>query len=168
MNSTRRIAVTAGALFVVATGSAITAPIVFPVGAEADYLTEVASHPNQLGMAAFLYLVAAGTSVGIAVALYPILHRQHPAAALGSVVFRTIEAVMYTIGVVCLLSVLPLAQQLATAPATDAGTILALATTLLSVHDQSALTGVFAFCVGSLMYSIAFYRSRLKIGRAHV
>ena len=54
-----------------------------------------------------LYLIAAGSSVGIAIALYPLLRRINPALALGSVVFRTIEGVFYTAAVVSLLS-LPL------------------------------------------------------------
>jgi hypothetical protein len=61
--------------------------------------------------AALLYLIAAGTSGGVAIALYPVLKKVNAALALGSVVFRTIEAVFYTVAVVGLLSILPLLRK---------------------------------------------------------
>jgi Domain of unknown function (DUF4386) len=161
VNSTRRISITAGALFIVATIAAVAAAALLPALTGTDYLTGVANHPNQMAAAGLLYLLAAGTSVGIAIALYPLLKEFNAALALGSVVFRTIEAVMYTAGVVSLLSVLTLGQQLATAPAADHGPIRAMADSLLSVRDHSSLVAVFAFSVGALMYYVVFYRSRL-------
>ncbi len=126
-----------------------------------DYLTRVANHHNRLAAAAFLYLIAAVTSVGIAIALYPLLTKINAALAIGSVVFRTIEAVFYTAAVVSLLSILTLGQQLATAPADNRAPIHAIADSLRSVRDHSTLAGVFAFCLGALMYYTLFYRSRL-------
>ncbi len=77
--------------------------------------------------------------------------------------FRTIEAVMYTAGVVSLLSVLTLGQRLATAPATDRAPIQggAMADSLLAVRDHASVVAVSAFSVGALMYYAVFYRSRL-------
>ncbi len=75
MDSTRRIAITTGALFILATITAVTAAALLPALSGTDYLTGVANHPTQLAAAALLYLVAAGASVGIAVALYPLLRR---------------------------------------------------------------------------------------------
>jgi hypothetical protein len=98
---------------------------------------------------------------GIAVALYPLLKKINTALALGSVVFRTIEAVFYTAAVVSLLSVLTLGQQLATAPADNRAPIHPIADTLLGMRDHSTLAGVFAFSLGALMYYTLFYRSRL-------
>jgi Domain of unknown function (DUF4386) len=161
VNSTRRTAIAAGALFIVATIAALAAAAVEPALTGTDYLTGVANHPNRLAAAALLYLIAAGTSVGIAIALYPLLKKVNAGVALGSVVFRTIEAVFYTVAVVSLLSILHLGQQLATAPDDSRAPIHAIADSLLSMRDHSALAGVFAFCVGALMYYTLFYRSRL-------
>ena len=104
--------------------------------------------------------MAAGTSATIAVALYPVLRGRHPASALGAVVFRTIEAVMYAIGVVSLLAIGALAPSLESTPASTAATIQVAADSLLSVRDSASLVGVFAFCVGSLLYSLAFFETR--------
>lgn len=161
MNSTRRAAIATGALFIVATIAALAAAAVEPALTGTDYLTGVANHPHRLAAAALLYLIAAGTGVGIATALYPLLKKVNAGLALGSVVFRTIEAVFYTVAVVSLLSILPLGQQLVTAPAESRAPIHAIADSLLSMRDHSTLAGVFAFCVGALMYYALFYRSRL-------
>lgn len=161
MNSARRTSVATGSLFIIATVAAIAAGALVPSLSGADYLTAVAHHPHRLAAAAFFYLIAAGTSVGIAIALYPVLSKINTALALGSVVFRTIEAVFYTAAVVSLLPLLPLGRRLATAPAEEVAPIHAIADSLLSVRDQCSLAGVLAFCAGALMYYSLFYRSRL-------
>jgi hypothetical protein len=161
VNSTRRISIATGALFIVATIAALAASALEPAITGTDYLTRVANHHNRLAAAAFLYLIAAVTSVGIAIALYPLLTKINAALAIGSVVFRTIEAVFYTAAVVSLLSILTLGQQLATAPADNRAPIHAIADSLRSVRDHSTLAGVFAFCLGALMYYTLFYRSRI-------
>lgn len=161
MNSTRRISIATGTLFILATIAVLAATALEPALTGTDYLTEVLNHPNRLAAAALLHLIAAGTSVGIAIALYPLLSKIDAALALGSVVFRTIEAVFYSAAVVSLLSILPLGQQFATAPADHRAPIQAVADALLSLRDHSTLAGVFALTLGSLMYYILFYRSRL-------
>jgi hypothetical protein len=161
VTSARRISITTGSLFIVATIAAVAAPEVAPALTGSDYLTEVAHHPHRLAAAALLYLIAAGTSAGIAIALYPLLKRINTALALGSVVFRTIEAVFYTAAVVSLMSVLPLSRQLTTAPTDNSASIHIIADTLLNARDQSTLAGVLAFSTSALMYYSVFYRSRL-------
>jgi len=161
MISTRRTSITTGALFIVATIAALAAASVVPSLTGTDYLTTVADQPNRLAAAALLYLIAAGSSVGIAIAFYPMLKQINTALALGSVVFRTIEAVFYTAAVVSLLSIPPLGSQLATAQADNRAAIQAFADVLLGMREHSTLVGVFAFTLGALMYYTLFYRARL-------
>jgi hypothetical protein len=161
VNSTRRTSITAGTLFILATGTVLTADALSPALTGADYLTDLADHPHHVAAAALFYLIAAGGSVGIAIALYPVLKGFNAALALGSVVFRAIEAIFYTAGVVSLLSILSLGQALAAAPATDLAAYTALGDSLVAAREHAALAGVFAFCVGALMYYVVFYRSRL-------
>jgi hypothetical protein len=161
VNSTRRISIATGSLFIVATVAVVAADALLPSLTRPDYLTGVAGHANRMAASALIYLVAAGTSVGIAVALYPLLKKTNAALALGAVVFRTIEAAFYTAAVVSLLSITTLGEQLATAPAAHRPSIQVLADYALSVRDHSTLAGVCAFSVGSFMYSVVFYRARL-------
>jgi len=161
MNPTRGNSIAAGVLFILGTTTALAAAALLPALTARAYLMGVAGHPSQMAAAALVYLISAGTSVGIAIALYPVLKAVGPALALGSVVFRTIEAVMYTVVVVSLLSIWTLSQQLATAPAADLAPIHVLADSLLSVRDHANLAAVFAYGTGALMYYTLLYRSRL-------
>jgi hypothetical protein len=161
VNSTRRTSITTGTLLIIATIAALAASVLEPALTGTDFLQDVADHPNRLAAAALLNLIAAGTSVGIAIALYPILKRINAALALGSVVFRTVEAVFYTAAVVSLLSILPLGQQLTTAAPDQHAPIHAIAGSLLSMRDHSTLAGVFAFNLGAVMYYALFYREQL-------
>jgi Domain of unknown function (DUF4386) len=161
VNSTRRVSVTAGALFIVATAASLTAAAVSPGLTGANYLAGVADHSHRMAAAAFLYLIAAGGSVGIAIALYPVLKVFDDVLALGAVVFRAIEAVFYTVGVVSLLSLVTVGQGFRTARSTDRASYQLVGDTLLAAREHAAVAGVFAFGVGALMSYLVFYRSRL-------
>jgi hypothetical protein len=159
--STRRTSTATGVVLVLATIAALGAAALDPTLTGTGYLTAVANHPNRLAVSALLYLVAAGTSVGIAIALYPLLRKLNAGLALGAVVFRAIEAVLYTTAVVSLLSLMPLAQHFAAGPGDSLAPIQAIADSLLSIRDHATLAAVFAFNVGALSYYALFYRSRL-------
>ena len=110
---------------------------------------------------ALLHLIAYLASAGIAVVMYPVLSKWHAGLALGAVVFRALEAALYMVGLVCLLALLPLGRQLATALAADRAALQAAGAALLSLHNRAALLGVFAFCVGAFMYYTLLFQSRL-------
>src|SRR4051812_21798744 len=145
MNSTRRISIATGSLFIVATVAVVAADALLPSLTRPDYLTGVAGHANRMAASALIYLVAAGTSVGIAVALYPLLKKANAALALGAVVFRTIEAAFYTAAVVSLLSITTLGRQFTAAPGAQRPALQALAGNVLGVGDHPPLPGGFPF-----------------------
>ena len=161
MNSTRKIAVAAGVVFIIATVAALLARAVVPDPTSADYLTSYSANANRVAAGVLLYLIGHFACAGIAVVMYPVLKKWNAVLALGSVIFRTIETVFYTVGVVCLLSLLTLGQQFTSAVATDRTSLQAIGDLLLSIHQQAALAGVFAFCLGALMYYTLFFQSRL-------
>jgi len=157
----RRIAFTAGLLFILATLAAIGAAALVPDLSHSDYLLNVADHDVRLAVAALLYLIAAGTSAGISIALYPLVRTVGAVTALGSVVARSIEATLYSVAVVCLLGLAPLAQDYAGAAVETRGPLQAMADTVLSLRDNASLAGVVAFVVGATMYYVLLYRSQL-------
>jgi hypothetical protein len=110
---------------------------------------------------ALLEFLAAGASAGIAISLYPVLKKWNGALALGSVVFRTIEAVMYIASLVSLLSLSMLSQELVGAGSTERASFQAIGDSFLNVREEAGLVGVLAFSVGALLYYYLFYRSRL-------
>jgi len=161
MNTTRKIAIITGVIFIIATVAALLAAGVDPILAGTDYLSKVSAHASQVAADAFLYLIAAFTSVGIAIALYPVLKERNAGLAIGSVVFRTVEAVFYMVAVVSLLSVLTLSQQLSSAGAADGTSLQAIGAVLLSLREHASLAAVFAFSLGACMYYTVFFQSRL-------
>lgn len=161
MNSTRKTAVAAGVVFIIATVAALLARALVPDLTGADYLTSFSTHANRVAAGVLLYLIGHFACAGIAVVLYPVLKKWNVVLALGSVIFRAIETVFYTAGVVCLMSLSTLGQQFASAVAADRTSLQAIGDLLLSIHQQAALAGVFAFCLGALMYYTLFFQSRL-------
>jgi len=148
-------------IFIVATVAAIVAAALLPGLTGTGYLVRLAAQPNRVDAAAFLYLIAAFTSVGIPIAMYTVMRGSNAILALGSVAFRTLEAAFYMVAVVSLLSLQTLSQQFATAGAAERTTLQAIGNSLVSVRDHASLLGVFAFCVGAFMYYYLFFQSRL-------
>ena len=158
---TRRIAVVAGGLFILATASSLVAATFVPALTGADYLAGVSLQANGMGVAALLYVAAAFGSVGIAISLYPVLRRFGTGIALGSVVFRSLEAAFYMVSVVCLLSLPQVGRQFATAAGGDRAMLLAVGDTLVGIRDHASLVAVLAFCLGAFLYYTLFFRARL-------
>jgi Domain of unknown function (DUF4386) len=161
MNSTRKIAVITGVIFIIATVLPILASSLVPDLTGADYLTQFSAHTNQVAAGVLLILIGYFACAGIAVVMYPVLKKWNAGLALGSVVFRTIETVFYLVGLMCLLTLPKLGQQFTTAVAAERTSLQAIGNLLVSVRDNAALVAVFAFCLGAFMYYYLFFQSRL-------
>lgn len=162
MNSTRKTAVMTGVLFIIATltGPILATPLI-PNLTGTDSLIQLSAHTNQVATGVLLSIIAYFACVGIAIALYPVLKERNEGMAIGSVIFRALEAVFYLIGVMSLLSVLTLDQRVGTVVSGGRTSLQAIVNLLVSVHDQAGLVAVFAFCVGAFMYYYVFFQSRL-------
>jgi hypothetical protein len=162
MNTYRTAAVAAGTLFIIATVTSILGTgLSRPLLSDPNRLTMVSANPTQVIGGALLELIAAGACAGIAISLYPVLNKWSTGVALGSVVFRSIEAVMYAVAAASLLSLLALSGQFTTAEAADRGSLQAIGASLVAVREQTTLVGVLAFSLGALLYYWVFYRSAL-------
>ncbi len=161
-SSFRRSALVAGLLFIVAdiatfAGDALLGPLSRP-----DYLSQMHAGAGLVAAGVLAKLVSALASAGIAVAMYQVLRRAGAGMALGSVVFRTLETAFYLVGVMSVLALLRLSGQFAIAGAAERASLQAIGAALLGIRTYAAaLLGVFAFCVGSLLYNLLFFRARL-------
>jgi hypothetical protein len=162
MSTYRKSAIIAGIVFIIATAASVLSNGFTGSFQDApDYLIRISANDNQAMIGVLLLLVAAFGSAGIAIAMYPVMKESNAGLALGSVVFRALEAVFYMVGIVSLLSLLTLGQQFTTPGAADRATLQAIGNTLVGVHEHAALVAVFAFCLGASMYYILFFQSRL-------
>jgi hypothetical protein len=99
-----------------------------------------------------LYVVAAFTSVGILIALYPVVRVENSALAIGAVVFRAIEAVFYMVAVLCLLSLVVVGQKIVNVASDQQTAMRVVGGIFLNLLERAALLGVVSFCVGSFLY----------------
>jgi len=98
----------------------------------------------ELGALFEILTLVAG--IGFAVTLYPVLKRQSESLALGYVTVRVVESGLIAAGIVSLLAVLTLRQDLA-AGGTDTASLVLTGRSLVAVHDATFLLGP-AFCAG--------------------
>jgi len=159
MTSLRKTALVAGALYLVTFIAGIP-PVLFllgPVLDNPDYIIS-AGADTQVVLGGFLDIVNAVACIGTAVVLFPVVKRQNEAAALGFVTARVMEAAIILIGVISLLSVVTLRQNLAGTAGADEASLVTTGNALVTVRDWADILGpglipaVSALLLGSLMY----------------
>ncbi len=161
-SSARTTALIAGLLFVLADIATFAGNALLPDLSGADYLVQYSAHAGLVSAGVLAKIVSALAGAGIAVAMYRVMKRASVGLALGSVVFRTVEAAFYLVGAMSLLAILTLSQRFATAGFAERAVLQAVSDSFVGLRGYAApLLGVFAFCVGSFLYNLLFFRSRL-------
>ena len=159
MNTERKIAIVTGALFIIATTASIAGSNVTKSVLDASELAEIPANGNPIMVGALLSFVAAATSAGIAIALYPVLRKYYEGLALGAVGFRLIEAVFYIVALICPVLLFTLSQ---IANAEGQAAFQTVRHALFTLHDLAGFVfGVFAFCIGALCYYFIFFQTKL-------
>ena len=120
---------------------------------------EVTGADTSVRLGAFLEVIIAIAIIGTAVTLFPIVKRQNEGFALGYVAARVLESIVIVVGIISLLSVVTLRQDLAGAAGADAALLVTAGKSLVAVHDWTFLLGpglmpgVNGVLVGYLMYT---------------
>jgi hypothetical protein len=97
----------------------------------------------SLGALFEIFTLVAG--IGMAVTLFPVLKRQSEGLALGYVTVRVVESCLIAVGIVSLLAVVALRQDLAGGAGTDSASLILTGRSLVAIHDATFLLGP-AFC----------------------
>jgi hypothetical protein len=156
MDSLRKTALVAGALYLITFATSIPARVLFGPVKDPNYILGSGVADTQVLFAGFLDVMLALACIGTAVALYPVVKRQNEGVALGFVGSRTLEAAIIVTGVIALLSVVTLRQAGAGADALVAGQAL------VAVYNWAFLFGPgFMACVNALLLGSLLYRSGL-------
>jgi hypothetical protein len=162
VTSTRKIAIAAGVFYLVTHVTSIGALALYgPVLNNPDYI--VGSGPDtRVLLGAVFEVILALAIVGTAVTLFPVVKRQNESIALGYVGLRTLEAAIIAVGIVSLLGVVTLRQQLAGAAGTDAASLVTVGKALVAVHDWTFLLGPnFVLGTNTVLLAYLMYRSGL-------
>lgn len=160
--SMRRHALVAGLFYLITFISIPTLALYSALKADPAWILGVGGASDVL-VGTVLELIVALACIGTAVALFPVVRRQDEGLALGFVTTRVVEAAMILTGIVSLLSLVTLRQDMGPAAAT------AGATSLVTTGASLTATYNWAFAVGqglmpglnALLLGAVLYRSRL-------
>ena len=158
MDSTRKTALVAGALYLITFVSIPTLALYSRVLNDRDYIVSLGGDTG-VRWGALLELVVALACIGTAVALFPVARRYNEGLALGFVTARVFEAGLIVVGIVSLLSIATLRQDLGAAAGAGAASLAITGRSLVALHNwtfvlgQTLMPGVNALLLGSLLYS---------------
>ncbi len=162
INADRKTAIIVGVLFIIATvflfiGEAFYAPYI----GSPNYLDD--AYPNRtlatIGMLLEFTCVLAIPLIPIF--LFPILRKYNETLALGYVVFRLFEAVLFILIEINKLSLINVSQQYLNSGVTDATYFQNTGTFIQSWNDWTFTFYLVLFTVGGLMLYSVLYSSRL-------
>jgi hypothetical protein len=124
------------------------------VGAGAD---------TRVAFGALFEIILVISNIATAIVLFPILKRQNETVSLGYVASRIVESTIIAVGIISVLSVVTLRQDLAGVAGTDSGSLEIAGRSLVAIHDSTFLLGP-AFCAGfgnGLLLGYLMYTSGL-------
>ena len=159
---TRGYALAAGIAYLVTFAASIPAlPMLAPLLDDPAGYALTGGADTQVAVGALLDTINAIACIATAVAVFPVVKRQNESLALGFVASRLMEAAIIMVGVISLMSVITLHQDVAGTAGTDA----AISTTgqaLVAVRDWTFLFGP-DVCAGmnALLFGTLLFRSRL-------
>ncbi len=161
MTSLRKTALVAGVLYLITFVAIGTLAFYGPVLTDASYILS-SDGDTGLGLGILLEVIVALAGIGTAVTLFPVVKRQNEAFALGFVTSRVVEATMIFTGVVSLLSLMTLHQDLGAAAEADAGSRLTAGASLVATYNAAFLLGQTLMpAMNAVLLGYLMYRSRL-------
>ena len=151
----------AGIFYLVTFAASIPALILIgPVLHDHNYILG-AGQDTRVLWGCLLDFVNALAGIGSAVALFPVVKRYKESLALGFVTSRTVEAAVIMIGVVSLLAVVTLRQDLAGAQGTDSAALATVGRALVEVRNWTFLFGPGTMpAISAVLLGTLLYRSR--------
>lgn len=159
---TRKTARIAGWLFIVTfiAGIPPALSLYLPVLDDARYVLGGGAD-TRIALGAFLEMILIVANIGTAVVLFPVLKRQSEGLALGYVTARLVECAFIAVGILSLLAVVTLRQDVGSAA--DADSLVTVGRSLVAIHDWTFLLGP-GWVVGvgnGLILGYLMYRSGL-------
>lgn len=162
MHPRRRISLTAGVLYLLTFVSIPTLALYAAVKADPGAFVLGAGSSTAVQLGALSEVVVGLAGIGTAIVLYPVAKRISQTAALGFVAARVVECCLIFVGVVSLLSILTLRNDVAGSPGTDPATLATLGQGLVATYNWTFLLSQSLMPVAcDLFLGYVLYRSRL-------
>jgi hypothetical protein len=163
--SPRKTAIAAGVLYLITHVTSVGAVILYaPMLSNVNYIAGSGPDTRVL-VGAFLEVILTFAIVGTAVALYPVVKRWDEGVAFGYVGLRTLEAGIIAVGVISLLAVVTLRQDLvgtSGTAGTDTTSLVTAGRALVALHNRTFLVGPsFTSGTDTVLMAYLMFRSRL-------
>jgi hypothetical protein len=162
MDSYRKTAVIVGALFIIATVTAILTIGVLGSTLETPVdFNKISENETEIVISVILWLILAGSVMGIGFMMYPILKKRDEGLALGYVGFRLTEAILIIVAAVSLISLFTLSQEYVSGTL-DVSYYQPLSSILLALQDWSFEIGTLIFLgLGGLALNYLLYELKI-------
>jgi len=162
MQTSRKIAVLVGVLFIIATGAAVVQfPLISATNAP-DYLVQITADNSLMVTALLCELLMIAAVVAIPVVIYPVLKQHCQHLARGYLVARIFEAIPLAISAAGFLLLFVLSREYVAAGAPDAPHFETLGALFRAEWDLWMLIGgQLVFCLTALILNVGLYRARL-------
>ncbi|MFD2611447.1 DUF4386 domain-containing protein [Paenibacillus gansuensis] len=164
MSSSKTSANIVGVLFILAAVTSMIAAFIFykPILNDPDYLIQGSKHANQVILGALMELLLVVSAVGTATTMFPLLRKYNETIALWHLCFRFLEAIIITVGIISVLSLVTLSREFVAAGAADPASFQVSGTVLKAIHDWTFMLGpLFMLGINTMMYSYIFFKSKL-------
>ncbi len=137
----RKTARIAGIWFALTFVASIPAlPLYAPLLNHTDYILGGGAD-TRVAFGAVLEVILAIANIATAVVLYPIVKRQSQSISLGYVASRTVESMIIIVGLISVLSLITLRQDVGGAGASDPASLVIAGRSLVAVHDWTFILG---------------------------
>jgi len=161
MTPLRKTALVAGMFYLITFISIPTLILYGNLKTDRNFITSAGSS-NAVLWGALLEVIVALAGIGTAVTLFPVVKRQNEAMALGFVAVRTLEAAMIFTGVLSLLSLVHLREDLGAAAGTDPAALITTGASLVATYNGTFLLGQTLMpCLSAILLGTLMYRSGL-------
>ncbi len=163
MDLHRRTSLIAGIFFAFTFIFSIPALLFYdPLLNHVDYIVG-AGADTRVAFGALFEIIVVISNIATAVVLFPILKRQNETVSLGYVASRIVESTIIAVGIISVIAVVTLRQDLAGVAGTDSASLEIAGRSLVAIHDATFLLGP-AFCAGfgtGLLLGYLMYTSGL-------
>lgn len=135
--------------------------LIQPLVNASEPLAEISDNTTQLTLAALLMAINSGAVVGIGLLLYPIIKQHSETIALAYIGTRIFEGTLMSVGIISVLSLVPLSQEYVQASGAEASALQAVGELAVQGNFFAYSIAMIGLAVGSMPLCYLLYRTRL-------
>ena len=162
MNKERKIAIIVGVLFLIAlVFNIIAMPIYQPILSAEDFLTTAYPQNYKIVVGMLLDFICIPAIILIPIMLFPLFKKVNESLAIGYIVFRAIEGILFIISLIGYMSLLSLSQIYQSSGSPDSSHYQALGNSIKAGNEWIFMIYIIFFAFGALILNYLLYTSKL-------